>query len=80
MDAEHFESLAERRIREAIAAGAFDDLPGEGGPTPRAGEPYDPEWWARAYVIRMWSRDADGRVRPADESTGTFPHPDIGGA
>lgn len=38
--------LAERRIREAIAQGAFDDLPGAGKPLDLRGAG-DPDWWIR---------------------------------
>lgn len=38
--------LAERRIREAMAAGAFDDLPGAGRPLDLRGAG-DPDWWIR---------------------------------
>ena len=43
--ADRFESLPERLIREAIEAGEFDDLPGEGEPIPGAGTVDDELWW-----------------------------------
>lgn len=47
-----FESLADRRIREAIEAGQFDDLPGAGQPLPDLGQPYDELWWVRRWLER----------------------------
>lgn len=52
------ESLAERRIREALDAGEFDDLPGQGRPIPDDGRPYEPGWWARRYLERLRQDDA----------------------
>lgn len=54
---EHFESLAERRIREAQAAGEFDDLPGEGKPIPGAGTKDDELWWLRSFFKRERQRE-----------------------
>ena len=39
-------------IRDAQAAGAFDDLPGKGKPFADRNKPYDPGWWARNLVKR----------------------------
>lgn len=50
--ADRFESLPERLIREAIEAGGFDDLPGEGEPIPGAGTVDDELWWVRAWLKR----------------------------
>jgi hypothetical protein len=44
-------SLAERRIREAIDRGEFDDLPGAGRPVD-LGAVGDDEWWLRRYLRR----------------------------
>lgn len=44
-------SLAERRIREAIDRGDFDDLPGAGRPVD-LGEVGDDDWWLRRYLRR----------------------------
>lgn len=49
--------LAERRIQEAMAEGAFDDLPGSGKPLPDERFHYDPTWWSRRYMDRL--RDED---------------------
>jgi DnaJ homologue, subfamily C, member 28, conserved domain len=39
--------VAENKIRAAIDAGEFDNLPGFGKPCPLIDEPYDPHWWIR---------------------------------
>jgi hypothetical protein len=39
--------VAENKIRTAIEAGEFDNLPGFGKPSPLIDEPYDPHWWLR---------------------------------
>ena len=41
---DRYESLPERLIREAIAAGEFDELPGIGKPLPGAGVVDDDLW------------------------------------
>jgi hypothetical protein len=48
-----FESLPERLIREAMEAGEFDDLPGQGRPLPGAGTPDDDTWWVRSWLERI---------------------------
>ncbi len=53
------EDVAEQRIREAMEAGAFDDLPGQGRPLPDDGRIHDPGWWARRYMSRF--RDEETR-------------------
>lgn len=40
------------RIRAAIEAGEFDNLPGVGKPCPLIDEPYDPYWWIRRKLRR----------------------------
>jgi len=42
-----WESFAERRIREAMEAGQFDNLPGAGKPIPGIDEPPDDDWWVK---------------------------------
>lgn len=37
--------VAENKLRAAIEAGEFDNLPGLGKPSPLIDEPYDPFWW-----------------------------------
>jgi hypothetical protein len=39
--------IAEDKIRTAIEAGEFDNLPGFGKPSELLDEPYDPLWWIR---------------------------------
>lgn len=39
--------IAENKIRAAIEAGEFDNLPGLGQPAAIVDEPYDPHWWIR---------------------------------
>jgi hypothetical protein len=46
------DSVVERRIREAMERGEFDDLPGSGKPLPDAGTPYDELWWVKAWLRR----------------------------
>jgi hypothetical protein len=45
-------SLAEKRIREAEAAGEFANLPGFGKPIPGIDEPYDENWWVKEKLKR----------------------------
>ncbi len=42
--------VAENKIRAAIDAGEFDNLPGFGQPSPLIDEPYDPFWWIRSKL------------------------------
>jgi hypothetical protein len=49
---EFFESLAERRIRQAAERGEFDDLPGAGKPLPGLTGTYDPNWWVKEWIRR----------------------------
>jgi hypothetical protein len=44
--------VAENKIRAAIEAGEFDNLPGFGRPSPLMDEPYDPYWWIRRKLCR----------------------------
>ncbi len=46
------ESTADRRIREAMEAGDFEDLPGSGKPIPGAGTVDDEMWWVRSWLER----------------------------
>jgi hypothetical protein len=47
-----WQSLAEHRIREALASGEFDNLPGFGKPIPGIDEPYDELWWVKDKLKR----------------------------
>jgi hypothetical protein len=58
-----YESVVERRIREAMERGDFDDLPGIGKPLPDAGQPYDEMWWVKAWRRRN-DIDATALRRP----------------
>jgi hypothetical protein len=42
-----WETFAERRIREAMQQGEFDNLPGAGRPIPGIDDPPDPDWWVK---------------------------------
>ena len=46
------ETWFEKLMREASEAGEFDDLPGAGEPIADLDRPYDPEWWARRWMLR----------------------------
>ena len=46
------ESLVDRRIREAMERGDFDDLPGAGKPLEIITEPYEPAWWVKRWMRR----------------------------
>jgi hypothetical protein len=54
--------IADNKIRAAIEAGEFDNLPGYGKPIESIDEPYDPHWWIRKKLrceelrVRMLSR------------------------
>ena len=45
-----FETIADRRIQEARAAGLFDDLPGKGKPIPDLGTERPAGWWANRAI------------------------------
>jgi DnaJ-like protein len=42
-----WESWIDRKIRESMEAGEFDNLPGRGEPIPDLARPYDELWWLR---------------------------------
>ena len=44
--------IADNKIRGAIEAGEFDNLPGFGKPAAICDEPYDPYWWIRRKLKR----------------------------
>jgi hypothetical protein len=44
--------IADNKVRAAIQAGEFDNLPGFGRPTAIIDEPYDPHWWIRRKLKR----------------------------
>ena len=47
-----YETVMERRIREAEARGDFDNLPGAGKPIPGLDRPHDELWWVRQMLKR----------------------------
>lgn len=65
---ELFESLAERRIREAAEQGEFDNLPGSGKPLPGLTGTYDPDWWVKAWIRRTSLEETAAGVRSAIRS------------
>ncbi len=46
------ESMVERRIREAIERGEFDNLPGAGKPIPDLDQPEDELAWVKRWMKR----------------------------
>jgi hypothetical protein len=42
-----WETWVERKIRESMERGEFDNLPGSGEPLPDLAQPYDELWWLR---------------------------------
>jgi hypothetical protein len=47
-----YESVIDRRIREAQEQGEFDNLPGLGKPLPDHGRDYDEDWWVKDWIRR----------------------------
>src|SRR6188474_764238 len=45
-------SVAEDQIRQAQAAGEFENLSGFGQPIPGIDEPYDENWWVKEKLRR----------------------------
>jgi hypothetical protein len=56
-------SMVERRILEAMNRGEFENLPGAGKPIEGLDRPYDPGWWARAWIRRERLMDEARQVR-----------------
>jgi hypothetical protein len=51
---DHWEFVAERKIREAFAAGQFDNLPNHGKPISLDRDPYeDPSLWMAHHLLRV---------------------------
>ena len=44
--------VAENKIRQAMEAGAFENLPGAGRTLADVDHPYDPHWWLRKWIKR----------------------------
>ncbi len=57
--------IAENRIREAIAAGELENLPGLGKPIAGIDEPYDPLWWVKGWMQRVEREHGPLPRRPA---------------
>jgi hypothetical protein len=57
--------IAENKLRAAIEAGEFDNLPGFGKPSRLIDEPYDPSWWIKSKLRReqLPAHPADGWFR-----------------
>lgn len=57
-----FALVADNKLRAAIEAGEFDNLPGFGKPSPLIDEPYDPYWWVRSKLRaeQLPANPADG--------------------
>ncbi len=45
-------SWVDQQIRQAMARGAFDNLPGAGKPIKNLGTQHDPDWWVKQLVER----------------------------
>ncbi|MDP9795788.1 hypothetical protein J2S43_004300 [Catenuloplanes nepalensis] len=50
--AHFFETLVDRKIREALERGEFDNLRGSGRPLPGHGGDYDEDWFVKELVER----------------------------
>lgn len=55
------ETIAERRIREAIEQGLFDNLAGSGKPIDDLDGTREPGWWAKRLVDEERRRAAQDR-------------------
>lgn len=53
--------FVEEQIRLANERGEFDNLPGAGKPIEGLTSQYDPNWWARDFLKRLATEDADRR-------------------
>lgn len=60
---QHFESFADKQIREAMERGEFDDVTGAGRPLSGLGPVYDPEWWSKGFIRREQARARADEVR-----------------
>ncbi|MGF1598460.1 MAG: DnaJ family domain-containing protein [Acidimicrobiales bacterium] len=57
------QSIADRRIAEARAAGLFDGLAGAGQPIPDLDQVLPPGWWATRLIETERRRDEADRRR-----------------
>ncbi len=49
---EQQQTWVDLQIRQAMARGEFDDLPGAGKPIPDLGTQHDPDWWLKRMIKR----------------------------
>ncbi len=49
---DHQASWVDLQLRQAVARGDFDDLPGYGKPLEGLGRQHDPDWWLKKLVER----------------------------
>jgi hypothetical protein len=49
---EHRALWVDAQIRNAMARGDFDNLPGTGKPIPGIDRPHDPDWWVKRLIER----------------------------
>jgi hypothetical protein len=60
--------VAENKIRAAVDAGEFDNLPGFGQPCALIDEAYDPFWWIRRKLRReSLAVNLQGGVAPIEK-------------
>lgn len=59
----YVETLAEKRIREAMERGEFDNLKGSGKPLPSIDQPYREDWWINGLIERE-QLDMSGAMSP----------------
>lgn len=50
--ARHQVQWVDQQIRQAVARGEFDNLPGAGKPIKDLGSTHDPDWWVKRLVER----------------------------
>jgi hypothetical protein len=58
-----FETWVEKQIRDAMARGDFEALPGAGKPLPGAGVPDEDDWWIRG-LLRRGEADTHAMLPP----------------
>lgn len=46
------QTWVDQQVRQAMARGDFDDLPGAGKPIPDLGVQHDPDWWVKQLIER----------------------------
>ncbi|NNC74232.1 MAG: DUF1992 domain-containing protein [Acidimicrobiia bacterium] len=57
------DDFIEKAITDAIDAGEFSGLPGEGEPIAGLGDSYDPAWWAKSKIQKERAHDREMAVR-----------------